>query len=215
MKSTESSNPSPGIIVTNSSKEFNKGSEKKDSSSSQVNPFALNLSKVPKKGDPPRVKDNSFFEKTEEKPRWDIKAINTSENIDSKKDLVVTLGPQSNFGGDSISHIQKQSIDKQRHDTVEVLSNNELQDDFYKRERSFRGIYHDDELHALIIFLIFSLMLTPQRGTLDDLYCTRYPLTDGKPPVLHFLHYHLNHQANQPLIPIILKKVRYFKAKLF
>jgi hypothetical protein len=43
---------------------------------------------------------------------------------------------------------------------------------FYMRERTMRPIYQDEELHSLMIALIICLLLTPERGTLDDLYCS-------------------------------------------
>jgi hypothetical protein len=43
---------------------------------------------------------------------------------------------------------------------------------FYQKERRARPIYHDEELHVLMISLITCLLLKPQRGTLDDLYCS-------------------------------------------
>jgi hypothetical protein len=43
---------------------------------------------------------------------------------------------------------------------------------YYNRERSMRPIYQDEDLHALMISLTICLLLTPERGTLDDLYCS-------------------------------------------
>lgn len=43
---------------------------------------------------------------------------------------------------------------------------------FYLKERSVRPIYQDDELHELMISLMMCLLLKPERGTLDELYCS-------------------------------------------
>lgn len=51
---------------------------------------------------------------------------------------------------------------------------------YYKKERSMRPIYQDEELHSLMISLIICVLLNPERGTLDDLYCSQYPLDNGK-----------------------------------
>jgi hypothetical protein len=181
--------------------------------SNPFTPLALDLSKVPKKGEPPvpRIKDNSFFENTTQGGNWDVKAITESEVKEFKKDMIVTLGPTSNVEANDNVSIPKSS-EKEINKISEFINTKDFNEtgnyaDIYNQERSVRGIYNDDELHALIIFLIFSLILTPQRGTLDDLYCSRYPLADGKLPVLHFLHFHLNHPENQSLIPLLLKKV--------
>ena len=44
-------------------------------------------------------------------------------------------------------------------------------DDFYEKERAKRPIYHDQELHSLMLSLLLCLLLQPERGTLDNLYC--------------------------------------------
>lgn len=59
-----------------------------------------------------------------------------------------------------------------------------------------RKIYADDELHAFIVSMIISLVLTPVRGTLDELYCSQFPMENGKQNVLYLLHFHLNHPSN-------------------
>ena len=46
---------------------------------------------------------------------------------------------------------------------------------FYNKERSNRLLYHDTELHVLIISIVTCLILTPTRGTLEELYCSDYP----------------------------------------
>ena len=54
------------------------------------------------------------------------------------------------------------------------------EEDFYLKERSMRPIYQDEELYVLMLSLTVCLLLTPERGTLDDLYCSQYPLDNGK-----------------------------------
>lgn len=43
---------------------------------------------------------------------------------------------------------------------------------FYLKERNARPIYQDEELHVLMISLLVCLLLRPERGILDDLYCS-------------------------------------------
>jgi hypothetical protein len=43
---------------------------------------------------------------------------------------------------------------------------------FYLKERGARPIYQDEELHVLMLSLIMCLLLKPQRGTLEDYYCS-------------------------------------------
>lgn len=43
---------------------------------------------------------------------------------------------------------------------------------FYLKERTVRPIYQDEDLHVLMLSLMICLLLKPERGTLDDLYCS-------------------------------------------
>ena len=79
--------------------------------------------------------------------------------------------------------------------------------EFYERERRQREIYADSDLQVTIIGLILCLLLTPTRGTLDELYCYQYPINNGKPNVLFLLHHHLNHRSNQHILPKLLNLV--------
>jgi len=49
---------------------------------------------------------------------------------------------------------------------------------FYMKERSVRPIYQDDELHVLMLSLMMCLLLKPERGTLDELYSSQFPIHD-------------------------------------
>lgn len=43
-----------------------------------------------------------------------------------------------------------------------------------------RKVYAEEELHAYVVSLIISLLLTPVRGTLDELYCSQFPMEHDK-----------------------------------
>lgn len=88
-------------------------------------------------------------------------------------------------------------------ESQEILKEKE----FYDEQRSHREIYSDEELQTYILGLIFCLLLTPTRGTLEELYCSQYPINNGKPNVLFLLHYHLNHPANRSVLPKLQKLV--------
>lgn len=47
---------------------------------------------------------------------------------------------------------------------------------FYMLERAERPIYQDEDLHVLMLALMLCLLLKPQRGTLDELYCSQFPI---------------------------------------
>jgi hypothetical protein len=78
-------------------------------------------------------------------------------------------------------------------------------DAYYLKERSMRPIYQDEELHVLMISMIVCLLLTPERGTLDDLYCSQFPIDNGKQNILFLLHHHLNHPKNNGQSYLIYK----------
>ena len=52
-------------------------------------------------------------------------------------------------------------LKKKDHLEVEDILNENI---FYYSERKLRKIYHDEDLHANVIALIISLLLTPSRG---------------------------------------------------
>ena len=78
---------------------------------------------------------------------------------------------------------------------------------FYYSERKLRKIYEDDELHVLVLSLMISLLLTPNRGTLDEHYTSQYPIDDNKPNILYIMHFHLNHPSNQHILPLLLQRM--------
>ena len=78
---------------------------------------------------------------------------------------------------------------------------------FYYSERKLRKLYEDDELHVLVISLMVTLLLSPNRGTLDEYYTSQYPIDDGKPNILYIMHFHLNHASNQHILPLLLQKM--------
>ena len=78
---------------------------------------------------------------------------------------------------------------------------------FYMKERNVRPIYQDDELHVLMISLIMCLLLKPDRGTLDELYSSQFPINDDNQNILYLLHWHLSHEKNQNIVPSLLKNM--------
>lgn len=78
---------------------------------------------------------------------------------------------------------------------------------FYSKERNNRLLYNDKELQSLIVAIIMCLIVNPNRGTLDELYCSSYPFEFNKSNVLFFLHHHLNHPDNQEMQPVLFKYV--------
>ena len=82
------------------------------------------------------------------------------------------------------------------------------------KERSVRPIYQDDDLHVLMLSLMMCLLLKPQRGTLDDLYCSQFPIDNENQNILYLLHFHLGHKKNQRIVPSLLKQVEQISTPL-
>ena len=59
-----------------------------------------------------------------------------------------------------------------------------------------------------MISLLMCLLLRPERGTLDDLYCLQYPIDNGKQNVLFMLHQHLSHEANSEVITELVQEMQ-------
>ena len=60
--------------------------------------------------------------------------------------------------------------------------------------------------------MILSLIL--YKGQLDPLECFQLPIIKGKLNVLYLLHYHLNHESNKSILPILADTVSRIKPYL-
>ena len=69
-----------------------------------------------------------------------------------------------------------------------------------------RRLYHDDELHILVLQLLFGLLLTTD-GSLSPTYWSRTPAAEGKPNLHSLLYEHLNHDRNRRLVPELTKRL--------
>ena len=76
---------------------------------------------------------------------------------------------------------------------------------FYLKERNNRVLYQDPEIQVLIIALLFSLIITPSRGTLEELYCSVFPYENNKLNILYIIHHHLNREENYHILPLLLQ----------
>lgn len=145
-------------------------------------------------------------ERKEQEKREFVKAIEQEVEKQEKENYVLTRIQNSLDGTKKFQlclDLTKNQGKEDPANSTEVLKENE----FYEQERRQREIYSDEELHVYILSLIFCLLLTPTRGTLEELYCSQYPINNGKPNVLFLLHRHLNHSSNQHILPRLVKIV--------
>ena len=59
----------------------------------------------------------------------------------------------------------------------------------------------------MFVTMMLTLLIKPTSGVLEDIYCSQFPITDNKLNYLYILHHHLNHPANQHMIPLVIKSV--------
>jgi hypothetical protein len=145
-------------------------------------------------------------ERKEQEKREFVKAIEQEVEKQEKENYVLTRIQNSLDGTKKFQlclDLTKNQGKEDLANSTEILKENE----FYEQERRQREIYSDEELHVYILSLIFCLLLTPTRGTLEELYCSQYPINNGKPNVLFLLHRHLNHSSNQHILPRLVRIV--------
>ncbi len=65
-----------------------------------------------------------------------------------------------------------------------------------KRNRSL--VYQNSEVHLSLLNLLLALLLD-RRGALNEEYCVRHPVIEGKPDYLKVLVQHLNHPGNEDM----------------
>ena len=68
---------------------------------------------------------------------------------------------------------------------------------WYEQQRKKTRLYADPELQGMVLALLASLLISPHGGELEELYCHRYPLANGKKVnVLYCMRLHVNHHMN-------------------
>eukprot|EP01087_Luapelamoeba_hula_P014048 TRINITY_DN4056_c1_g1_i1.p1 TRINITY_DN4056_c1_g1~~TRINITY_DN4056_c1_g1_i1.p1 ORF type:complete len:3194 (-),score=531.19 TRINITY_DN4056_c1_g1_i1:7-9588(-) len=92
----------------------------------------------------------------------------------------------------------------------DLLERNQL----YLEERNERKIYLSKQLHATILQLIFSLLLS-SLGILEPKYTDQFPSNNKKLNIPYLLHIHINHPANSSLIPDLCEKTRQMRPSAF
>lgn len=71
---------------------------------------------------------------------------------------------------------------------------------FFKEERKNRKLYYDENLHVAVLGLLISLLIT-KHDSLDSRYSDQFPLIKNMMNIPYMLHYHINDQSNEAIIP--------------
>jgi len=74
----------------------------------------------------------------------------------------------------------------------------------YLAARAVGKLYHDRDVHILVVQLILAL-LSARSGVLDDRYADQYPVVHKKLNVPFILHEHVNQPENAPIVPHLVK----------
>lgn len=194
----------------------NDGSKRNSISSSKKKLEIPNLDMKQKTSNPEKKFKNLNFDNQPGTNLSNIPVVNIEkpiQNLSNKKEEL-----EKNLSDQNVNKIQLafENLLKKKYNlyyrraTVEEIKEEDLSNFnlFYLKERNNRLLYHDPELQTLIISLVLCLIITPARGTLDELYCSYYPSYESnKMNILFLLHHHLNHSDNQEILPLLYKNV--------
>jgi len=78
--------------------------------------------------------------------------------------------------------------------------------DAYLLERANRVVYQHSELHAAVLDVILAMLVT-RHGTLSPVYADIEPTLNQQRNILFILQLHLNHEANEHILPAVLDHV--------
>ena len=154
-------------------------------------------------------------------PKLNILQPKTPENVEidiskeTNQNAIKPTNPEENSILASKIQVEIENHLKQKYNLFyqkalsEGLTEHDLNNvnQFYLKERNSRLLYQDAELQVLIISLIFSLIITPSRGTLDELYCSLFPYESNKLNILYIIHHHLRREENEHILPLLLKYI--------
>jgi hypothetical protein len=103
------------------------------------------------------------------------------KNPEALSNLELSLNPKNPklqllLDNSNVKMSIKDSMCKNKHvgNRLEELLSEDM---IYFYERKLRKLYDDDELHALIISLMITLLITPNSGVLDPVYCSQHPVS--------------------------------------
>ena len=73
-------------------------------------------------------------------------------------------------------------------------------------------MYINLQIHSKCVLLILNLILDKTANNLDTRYCSKFPIDDNLPHVIHILHHHLNHPRNYDLVEELLELIKRLKS---
>jgi serine/threonine protein kinase len=81
------------------------------------------------------------------------------------------------------------------------------ENDYYFEQRQARPLYRNKELHIMVLELALHLILDPDGPLLDPQHTHQFPLEKHRPNIPFLLRTHMNHPANERVLPQLLSRV--------
>jgi len=81
------------------------------------------------------------------------------------------------------------------------------ENDYYFQQRKARPLYRNKELHCMVLELALQLILDPEGPLLDAQHTHQFPLEKHRPNIPFLLRTHMNHPANERVLPQLLARV--------
>jgi hypothetical protein len=79
--------------------------------------------------------------------------------------------------------------------------------DYYFEQRHARALYRNTEVHCMVLELAILLLLDAEGPLLDRQHTLQFPLEKHRPNMPLLLRLHLNHAANEQVLPQLLARV--------
>ena len=79
--------------------------------------------------------------------------------------------------------------------------------EYYFDQRAARPVYRNQEVHCMVLELALQLMLAADGPLLDPQHTQQFPLEKHRPNLPHLLRHHMNHAANEHILPELLSRV--------
>lgn len=78
--------------------------------------------------------------------------------------------------------------------------------DYYFKQRQARPLYRSNEVHCMVLELALQLMLAADGPLLDPQHTHQFPLEKHRPNIPLLLRSHMNHPANERVLPRLLAR---------
>lgn len=124
------------------------------------------------------------------------------------QDSPAQIWGSNDIGSDCLPSVINRHHQGVRDDDVFNSSPSMFGDDqeLFDMERKNRKLYWDADLHASVVALLMSLLIT-RNHTLERRYTDRYPQNQNMLNIPFLLHHHINYSKNDTIIPLVHQRI--------